>query len=141
MTERTRHPSCTEAIQQRNENHRVKRFAFDSGRAALELRGRFNRNLVAFARRRGENWLLAVVPRLCSQLTPVDAPPLGSAVWGETVLPLPPGAPQVWENIFTRASVRVAPGKASPALPLAEIFRSLPVALLSGTTSDPNAKS
>ncbi len=112
----------------------------EGGYLPLELRGRFNRHLVAFARRRGPNWVLAVVPRLCSQLTPVDAPPLGATVWGEVVLSLPPGAPQIWENIFTGATLRVAPGKATPALPLSEIFRSLPVALLTGQTPEPGDK-
>jgi (1->4)-alpha-D-glucan 1-alpha-D-glucosylmutase len=102
----------------------------------LEIRGKFHRHLVAFVRRRGEHWALAVVPRLCSHLTPVGTPPLGAAVWGEAVLPLPPGAPAAWQNVFTRDTLRVSPGRTTPALPLAGIFRSLPVALLAGRTSD-----
>jgi (1->4)-alpha-D-glucan 1-alpha-D-glucosylmutase len=98
----------------------------------LESRGKKNRHLVAFARRQDENWVLAVVPRLCSQLTPAGTPPLGPEVWGKDGLSLPPGAPQVWENVLTRAALRVPPGRPTPALPLAEVFRSLPVALLAG---------
>jgi (1->4)-alpha-D-glucan 1-alpha-D-glucosylmutase len=102
----------------------------------LQSRGKIKGHIVAFARRRGNQWVLAVVPRLLSQLTPAGAPPLGPAVWGEAVLLLPPGAPEVWENIFTRDTLRVSSGKGSQALPLAEIFRSLPVALLAGKIPD-----
>jgi (1->4)-alpha-D-glucan 1-alpha-D-glucosylmutase len=98
----------------------------------LVSRGKWSRHLVAFARRRGENWVLAVVPRLCSQLTPAGTPPLGHEVWGKDGLSLPPGAPKVWENVLSRATIRVSPGRSAPVLPLAEVFRSLPVALLAG---------
>lgn len=102
----------------------------------LTGRGRWQRHLVACARRQGANWVLAVVPRLCSQLTSAGTPPLGPPVWGEAVLPLPAGAPAVWENIFTRDTLRAAGGKGSPALPLAGVFQYLPVALLAGRTPE-----
>jgi (1->4)-alpha-D-glucan 1-alpha-D-glucosylmutase len=105
----------------------------------LMSRGKRNRHLVAFARRRGEAWVLAVVPRVCSQLATSAQPPLGPAIWGKEGLPLPPGAPGVWENVFTRATLRVSPGGAAPALPLAEVFRQLPVALLAGVETPPPA--
>lgn len=98
----------------------------------LESRGKSQRHIVACARRRGDAWVLAVVPRLCSQLTTPGTPPLGPEIWGEEVLPLPPEAPAVWENVFTRATLRVLPGRPTPALALAEVFRHLPVALLVG---------
>jgi len=105
----------------------------------LMSRGKRNRHIVAFARRRGEAWVLAVVPRLCSQLAASAQPPLGPAVWGKEGLLLPPGAPGVWENVFTRATLRVSPGGPAPALPLAEVFRHLPVALLAGVKTPPPA--
>jgi (1->4)-alpha-D-glucan 1-alpha-D-glucosylmutase len=98
----------------------------------LETRGKSNRHVVAFARRRGENWVLAVVPRLCSQLTPSGTPPLGPDLWGEEILPLPPEAPEIWENVFTRATLKVLPDRSNLALSMAEIFRDLPVAQLAG---------
>ena len=103
----------------------------------LKIRGKRNRHLVAFARRHDENWVLAVVPRLCSQLVPAGTLPLGPKVWEKDALSLPPEAPQVWENVLSRATLRVSPGKSNPVLPLAEIFRSLPVALLAGRTPEP----
>jgi (1->4)-alpha-D-glucan 1-alpha-D-glucosylmutase len=105
----------------------------------LMSRGKRNRHIVAFARRRGGSWVLAVVPRLCSQLAAPGQPPLGPAVWGKEGLSLPPGAPGVWENVITRATLRVSPGGSPPALPLAEVFRQLPVALLAGVETPPPA--
>lgn len=100
----------------------------------LPLAGRGPRyqNFVAFARKQGDAWVLAVVPRLCAHLTAPGHPPLGRSVWGQEALSLPPGAPQVWEDVFTRAALRVSPGPSGPALHLAEVFQHLPVALLSG---------
>jgi (1->4)-alpha-D-glucan 1-alpha-D-glucosylmutase len=98
----------------------------------LTGRGPRRRHLVAFARRRGDAWVLAVVPRLCAHLAPPGHPPLGPSVWGLETLSLPPGAPRVWEDVFTRAALHASPGPSDPALPLAEVFQHLPVALLSG---------
>jgi (1->4)-alpha-D-glucan 1-alpha-D-glucosylmutase len=95
-------------------------------------RGSRRRHIVACARRRGKNWVLAVVPRLVSQLTATSQPPLGPGVWGKEKLPLPPGAPEVWQEVFTGEAIRGSGAGTEPALPLAEIFRYLPVALLTG---------
>jgi (1->4)-alpha-D-glucan 1-alpha-D-glucosylmutase len=79
--------------------------------------------VVAFARRRGGEWALAVAPRWITQLD--CAPPdLSSCNWGDTALQLPPGAPENWTNVFTGVT-----GKASA---MSEILRDFPVALLEG---------
>jgi (1->4)-alpha-D-glucan 1-alpha-D-glucosylmutase len=98
----------------------------------LKSKGPEGQRLVAFARRRGEGWALAVVPRFSTHLAAPSRPPLGRAVWGEELLPLPAGAPKVWGNVLTGATVTTASGKSGPALSLAEIFQHLPVALLTG---------
>ncbi len=98
----------------------------------LMSRGISRRHIIAFARRRGEAWVLAVVPRLCSRLAAPGTPPLGVTVWGREGLPLPVGAPEVWENVLTRATLRVSHEGLEPALSLAGIFQHLPVALLAG---------
>ena len=105
----------------------------------LTSRGPRWHHLVAFARKRGEAWVLAVVPRLCTHLVAPGTPPLGLSVWGDEGLPLPPGAPEVWEDVLTRATLRVSPGGPEPGLPLAEVFRHLPVALLAGVGTPPKA--
>jgi (1->4)-alpha-D-glucan 1-alpha-D-glucosylmutase len=101
----------------------------------LWSRGPRRQHLVAFARRRGASWVLAVAPRLLSQMTVLDHAPLGPSVWGEERLFLPPGAPKVWEDVFCQTTLRISPRRPEPALPLAEVFRYLPVALLTGVGS------
>ena len=73
-----------------------------------------------------------MVPRLCSRLAAPGTPPLGVTVWGREGLPLPVGAPEVWENVLTRATLRVSHEGLEPVLSLAGIFQHLPVALLAG---------
>ncbi|MGQ9533601.1 MAG: hypothetical protein ACUVTQ_12520 [Desulfotomaculales bacterium] len=76
-------------------------------------------------------------PRLCVRLVggeagsedvPPVVPPLGEAVWGETTLLLPSGAPEGWRNVLTGEQAVARRG----TLPLADVFRSFPVALLHG---------
>ncbi|HZE22221.1 MAG TPA: hypothetical protein VE082_09220, partial [Desulfobaccales bacterium] len=99
----------------------------------LKSRGARRHHIVAFARRLGKSWVLAVAPRGLSQMTAPDHPPLGKSVWGEEKLFLPPGAPKVWEDVLCRTALRISTKGTNPALPLAEVFRQLPVALLTGS--------
>jgi len=87
----------------------------------IEVSGRRAENAIAFARHLGDKWILVAVPRLMSQLTKAGTPALGR-VWADTVLQLPPQAPQQWRNVFT--------GKAVSTPKLADIFSELPFALL-----------
>jgi (1->4)-alpha-D-glucan 1-alpha-D-glucosylmutase len=89
-------------------------------------------HLVAFARRRGQEWALAVAPRFFSKLGPAGTPPLGQPAWGEDLLLLPPEAPAAWENIFTGEVLAACRAGQGQALPLREVFRRFPVALLAG---------
>ena len=79
--------------------------------------------VVAFARRRGDEWALAVAPRWLTRLgcTP---PRLDSWRWEDTALEPPAGAPAVWSNVFTGAEVG--------GLSLSAILHGFPVALLEG---------
>jgi maltooligosyltrehalose synthase len=85
---------------------------------------------MALARQHGDNWIIAVVPRLPSGLSEVDAFPLGQPVWETGELILPHGAPEKWSNVFTGESLEVP--SASGGLRLAELFLRFPVALLIG---------
>ncbi len=93
--------------------------------------GRHARHLCCFARHAGSEWALAVVPRLVARLTGAEGteraePPTG-AIWDDTRLRLPPGAPGVWRNVLTGATVESAA--------VADLLSDLPVALLSGATA------
>ncbi len=98
----------------------------------LKSRGPRSGHFVAFARRRSGAWALAVAPRCCSQLVSPGQAPLGPEVWGAEGLALPSGAPNVWENVLSGETIRTAAKGTETVLRLAEIFREVPVALLTG---------
>ncbi len=86
----------------------------------------------AFARRYGEESLIAVIPgRIVHLLSDAMKPPLGSAVWGETWLALPfDQANSRYRNIFTNEVLTSTMVDGQPALSLASVFGKFPVALL-----------
>jgi len=96
----------------------------------LDVSGAYSDRIVAFAREFQGDWAIVLVPRCVAS---VAAPVLGSVsrrnFWKDTILRLPEGAPRVWTNVLAG---KRAPGISSVAegLPLAEIFRGFPVALL-----------
>jgi (1->4)-alpha-D-glucan 1-alpha-D-glucosylmutase len=100
----------------------------------VHARGPAARHALAFARRRRNAWALAVACRLSVSLTGRSTTrlrwPVGPRVWRSTRLLLPDGAPQRWRNAFTGGEVGAAGRAGSRALPLAEVLRDLPVALL-----------
>ena len=87
---------------------------------ALDVRGQYARNVVAYARRRGDTWVLAVTGRFYSQVARM---PVGSA-WADTMVVLPPSAPRVWRNVLT--------GERGSSMHLEQIFSVWPVAILVG---------
>ena len=89
---------------------------------------------------------MVVVQRLPVGLAPAQAPPLGLSVWGDTRVPLPPGAPAVWTEICSgtvvravdeagnasgrRSAGRGALNRGSASVFVGDALRYLPVALL-----------
>ena len=103
------------------------RDVFDSGEyIPLSATGPQARNVIAFARRHGEQWVIAVVPRRPSVLVEVGVPPIGGEVWNETALALPEDAPVEFRNALTGETVPVVAG----GLALADALATLPVGLL-----------
>lgn len=92
----------------------------------------------AFARCDEHAVALTCVPRLVAALTPeVAAPPIGDAVWGDTRLALPPGLPpHALRDAFTGATPRIEHAGGVPTIAAAEIFASLPIALLVSSPAD-----
>jgi maltooligosyltrehalose synthase len=75
-------------------------------------------------------------PRLAIKFSPSAKPPLGKRLWKETLLHLPDGAPDSWQNVFTGESLMASDHDAAEGgLFVHEIFRRLPVALLVGSTT------
>lgn len=105
----------------------------DGDYTALEALGAKKQHLCAFARVHQDQTVLVAVPRLVAGLNQDPAaPPLGPAVWADTWLALPAGAPANtgYRNVFTGETIHAVPVDTRPALPLARIFADCPVALL-----------
>lgn len=91
----------------------------------LAVRGERAVNACAYARCRGDDAIVVIVPRLTFRLAAGELP-LGAAVWGDTAVDLPKALRgRRWRNVLT--------GEALPAgasLPLATAFARAPVVLL-----------
>jgi (1->4)-alpha-D-glucan 1-alpha-D-glucosylmutase len=115
----------------------------------LTLSGDGMANAVAFARRSGERWALVVVPKSIVGISTETQFGIGEAVWSNTALNLPEGAPTQWKNSLTdrryqaRAAERPLANSADSSgsgaatasipgnqLPLREMLENFPVALL-----------
>jgi (1->4)-alpha-D-glucan 1-alpha-D-glucosylmutase len=107
----------------------------------LEVAGEHAEHVIAFARRRADEWALVVVPRWLARLAllrhaPADGlppcePPLGQDVWGDTRVELPADAPRSWRNALTGETVLAG----DEGLAVAVVFETLPVGLLAPTAS------
>jgi maltooligosyltrehalose synthase len=83
-------------------------------------------NVVAWSRRRGPDWVIAVIPRLTLQHAGRGRFPTGARAWGETTCVLPRGAPRSYVNVFTGQSVTATRGR----IEVASAVNLLPVAVL-----------
>ena len=102
---------------------------FQSGEyIPLKVEGQRQENVCAFARCKGETWVIIAIPRLMTKLVRVGAMPVGQRVWGDDLLLLPEGVPEHWLNIFTGESLKI-PG-AGGELPLSSVLSTFPVAFL-----------
>ena len=87
----------------------------------LRVKGRFSKNLIAFARRYLNDWLLVVAPLHLAapgkQLDHVD--------WENTAIVLPENAPLQWNDLLS-GGTQLIPGE----LPVKDIFSVMPFGLL-----------
>ncbi len=99
---------------------------------ALAANGDRAEHVVAFARLAGQRAALTIVPRLVLGLAGESGgPPLGPGAWGDTWLLLPDGLSSAgFRNVFTGESLRTGEREGRAGLPLAELCRDFPVALL-----------
>jgi (1->4)-alpha-D-glucan 1-alpha-D-glucosylmutase len=93
----------------------------------LEAAGPRADHLVAFARLHRDRRVIVVAPRLFARLTNGERTLPVGRVWGETVLPVEPG---VFTNAFTNEETRTIEVGGRSVLPMDEVLRRFPVALL-----------
>ena len=82
---------------------------------------------VSLARRRGDNWVIAVVPRFLTRLSALEKWPLNRRFWGDSTIVLPEESPGRWTNALTGESLQ-----SNGQLAVAEALKSFPLALLEG---------
>jgi (1->4)-alpha-D-glucan 1-alpha-D-glucosylmutase len=95
----------------------------------LHVSGARADHVIAFVRRLQEEWCVVAVPRLFASLRRTGSPPVGEKIWQDTRIELPPEAPAEWTNILTGETL-------SGALRVADLFRSVPFAVLSRSPAD-----
>jgi (1->4)-alpha-D-glucan 1-alpha-D-glucosylmutase len=98
----------------------------------LSTIGTHPRSVFAFARHFEGQWLIVAVPRLLRKVIRVGASPLGK-IWGATALEIPADMPCLWQNVLTNEQIGLSLNDASPAIPIAQLFRHLPFAVLVNT--------
>ncbi len=98
----------------------------------LEGMGPMKDHVCTFARTREDEVILVAVPRLVVRLTGgKEQPPLGEEIWKDTWLALPADwVNRTLINLYTGERISVSKKDQVSGLPLAEVFRNFPVAVL-----------
>jgi maltooligosyltrehalose synthase len=98
-----------------------------------------DRHLFAFARRLGTRVAIIVVPRFVSQLLPIPDhwPPLGAEIWQTLHVELPETlAETAFRDALTGGTVRPLIAGRGRALLAADLFKTVPLAVLLGASSN-----
>ena len=91
----------------------------------LQVVGKLQDHIVAFARSHGDRMAIAIAPRFLTSLVEPGELPLGDGIWEDTQLQLPPEAPSSWTNIVTAQTI-----PAEGTIRVGEALKHFPVALL-----------
>ncbi|MFP3869644.1 MAG: malto-oligosyltrehalose synthase [Syntrophobacteria bacterium] len=91
----------------------------------LQVSGTFKDHIIAFARVDGSRRALSIAPRLLVPVVAEGEYPLGSHVWQDTAVVLPPGSAGSWKNALTGELIR-----GGDSLPVGAVLAQFPVALL-----------
>lgn len=91
----------------------------------LEVKGRLQHHVIAFARRYNHSYAIAVAPRLLSKLIQEGEMPVGASFWQDTALLIPQEFPMVWTHALTGRET-----KRTAELLIGDMLDSFPVGLL-----------
>ena len=115
-----------------NLRRRYPRVFLDGPFVQMKAIGKRENNVVAYARRKLDIWIMTVVPRWLAR----SRAPLTSArsqgFWLDSHIMLPRNAPQSWVNVLTAETVEGSQGQRGTRLSLPDVFKNFPVAVLSG---------
>ncbi|HWJ47801.1 MAG TPA: malto-oligosyltrehalose synthase, partial [Candidatus Udaeobacter sp.] len=96
----------------------------------LHAMGEKSEHVIALARQHEGRTIIVAVPRLCAQLMGESHDTVcEEAIWRGTTLEIPTDSVACYHNLFTGECLPVYPD-ARPRIPLSDLFRNFPVALL-----------
>jgi (1->4)-alpha-D-glucan 1-alpha-D-glucosylmutase len=95
----------------------------------LQVRGKLRNHVLAFARKDGHRWVVAVATRFFTVLVKEGELPFGKTVWQDTRVALPAQCPLTWTDAIDSKVV-----SAEKFLELGEILQDFHVSLLVGDT-------
>ena len=99
---------------------------FESGEyIPLKAEGKYQDNIIAFARQSHDAYSIVVAPRFLSMIVKEDELPLGESIWQDTVIFLPDEFPSEWASILTEQKLRV-----DKILNIGNVLDIFPVSLL-----------
>jgi (1->4)-alpha-D-glucan 1-alpha-D-glucosylmutase len=100
----------------------------------LNASGKRKANVMSFARRKGNSWMVTVVPRWLRLARAPITLTRTEGFWHGSHLLLPINAPECWVNALTGETLKTKHLRPGPSVPLGDIFRNYPVALLQSKT-------
>ncbi|WCT10891.1 malto-oligosyltrehalose synthase [Mucilaginibacter jinjuensis] len=92
----------------------------------LKVKGAYKENIIAFARRYQNKWLIVAAPLYSAALCKAQQKDITAIDWKDTRIILPQEAPVQWQHQWLNLKGKVA----NDELLISEIFRTLPFALL-----------
>ncbi|MGO9572182.1 MAG: malto-oligosyltrehalose synthase [Desulfomonilaceae bacterium] len=102
------------------------------GYVPLRTAGKFEHNVIAFARRHNETWAVTIAPRFLCSMVEEGSFPLGTQVWQDTRVILPGRSPSIFRNVFTNEMV-----SGGDSVGVGEALRIFPEGLLMAVFEDP----
>jgi len=91
----------------------------------LTVKGKYKDNILAFARRHKDEWIITAVPLHIAEICEEQECEAASIDWRKTRICLPPSAPAEWKDSFRNTS-----GKTSGEIMISDIFQTVPFAVI-----------
>jgi (1->4)-alpha-D-glucan 1-alpha-D-glucosylmutase len=101
----------------------------------LTVSGEEKEHVVAFARQNGHTWALVAVLRLVTRVCTPGRRCVDRIMGQDSFVTLPARAPAQWVNVLTGETSRALPTSDGQVIHLHDLFRHLPVALLSSVSA------
>lgn len=96
----------------------------------LEVEGKYNKHVLAFARHYKNQWLVVAVPLHLARAFGFEKQALDDFDWQDTRIHIPDHAPDIWNSLYDKDEICL---KNKSELNLNEFFKAFPILFLHGT--------